>query len=185
MLTEEDDALAMFNKLMTMETFSLLDDESQCYKRSDLHLYEMYQTRLLRVDIGLSSRGDPLQRMIHKWLRALRYRRLSSKFKKDEEIAEERNEQYPSPAKHSYQNTVFLAEIISRFLVALFGSVFMVVPLVMISYQERQEAHLITVAIWIIAFSLLVSVVMKVSNQATMGVVAAYAAILSVFVSNS
>ena len=128
MLKKKDDALAMFNKLMTMETFSLLDDESQCYQRNDLTLYEMYQTRLLRVDIGLSSRGDPLQRMIHKWLRALRYRSLSSKFRKDAETAE-RNEQYSSPAKNSYQNTVFLAEIISRFLVALFGSVFMVVPL--------------------------------------------------------
>ena len=118
----KDDALAMFNKLMTMETFSLLDDESQCYKRSDLQIYEMYQTRLLCVVIGLSSRGDPLQRMIHKWLRALRYRSLSYKFKNDEEVAEQRNKQHPSPAKHSYQNTVFLAEIISRFLVALFGS---------------------------------------------------------------
>jgi hypothetical protein len=140
----------------------------------------------VRVDIGLSSRGDPLQRPIHKCLRALRYRSFVSKFQGDEEIAEEGSgQQHPSPAKRSYQNTIFLAEIISRFLVALFAGIFMVTPLVMISYQERQGAHLITVAIWIIAFSLLVSVVMKVSNQATMGVVAAYAAILSVFVSNS
>ena len=65
---EKYDALAMLNKLMRMETFSFVDDESQCYKRSDLHLYEMYQTRLLRVDVGLSSGGDPLQLMIHKWL---------------------------------------------------------------------------------------------------------------------
>lgn len=170
---------------MTMETFSLLDDESQCHKRNDLHLYQLYHTRLLRVDIGLSSRGDPLQRLIHKWLRAIRYRSLSSKFRKDEETAEERIEQHPTPIKFSYQNTVFLAEIISRFLVALVGGIFMVIPLVMISHQERQSAHLITVAIWIIAFSLLVSIVMKVSNQATLGVVAAYSAILSVFVSNS
>ena len=170
---------------MTMETFSLLDDESQCYKRNDLHLYEMYHTRLLRVDIGLSSRGDPLQRMIHKWLRALRYRSLLFKFRTDEEIAEGENKQHSSPAQHSYQNTIFLAEILYRFLVALFGSIFMVVPLVMISYQERKVAHLISVAIWIIAFSFVVSIVMKLSNQATMGIVAAYAAILSVFVSNS
>ena len=52
MLTKKDDALAMFNKLMTMETFSLLDDESQCYNRSDLNLHEIYQTKLLRADIG-------------------------------------------------------------------------------------------------------------------------------------
>lgn len=60
----------------------------------------------------------------------------------------------------------------------------MILPLVMLSYQQNRRDHLITISIWIIVFSLLVSIAMEVSSQATMGVVAAYTAILSVFMSN-
>jgi hypothetical protein len=52
-----DEALAAFNNIMTMETFSLLDDEQQASLRDDLSLYEAHKTRLLRVDLGTRPFG--------------------------------------------------------------------------------------------------------------------------------
>jgi len=68
-----------------METFSLIDDERQCSKRNDLHPYEIYHTRLIRVDLGPRSTQDPFHRDIHMNLRALRYWIISSKVKTDAE----------------------------------------------------------------------------------------------------
>ncbi|EQL01790.1 hypothetical protein OCS_02490 [Ophiocordyceps sinensis CO18] len=62
---------------MSMDTFSLLDDEQQCGMRTDLSLHEMYKTRLLRVDQRPRTRQDPLQRSIHRLLRLCRYLRMS------------------------------------------------------------------------------------------------------------
>jgi len=183
LLKEYDDALVAFSTIMAMETFSLIDDERQSSERTDLHPYEIYKSRLVRVDLGPRSLQDPFQRHIHKCLRAFRYWSLSRKSTRDEEQVDEPNNN--SQHKWSYQNTIFLAEVITRFLVALAAGVFMVIPLVTVSYQESLKAHLVTISIWILVFSLLVSTTMKTSNQATIGVSATYAAILSVFVSNS
>jgi hypothetical protein len=56
---------------------------------------------------------------------------------RDEENVDK--ETHASSHKWSYQNTIFLAEAITRFLVALVAGVFRVVPLVMVSYQESTE----------------------------------------------
>jgi len=85
----------------------------------------------------------------------------------------------------SYQNNILVADVLSRFLVALVAGAFMVLPLVMVSYQDTQKTHLITISIWIVVFALLASTMLKTSGIATMGAIAAYAAILSVFVSNN
>jgi hypothetical protein len=68
-----DEALAAFNNIMTMETFSLLDDEQHASLRDDLSLYEAHKTRLLRMDVGTRSRTDPFQRWLYKYLRAFWY----------------------------------------------------------------------------------------------------------------
>jgi hypothetical protein len=114
-----------------METFSLMDDECQSNERTDLHPCEMYKTRLLRVDLGPRSLQDPFQRHIHKILHAVRYWSLSRKLIRDEENVDKETD---ASHKWSYQNTIFLAEFITRFLVALVAGVFMVVPLVMVLY---------------------------------------------------
>ena len=61
----------------------------------------------------------------------------------------------------------------------------MVLPLVLVTYQTTKRKHLITISVWIIGFSLLISATLRSSNLATIGAVAAYAADLSVFVSNN
>ena len=168
---------------MAMETFSLIDDEAQSRERNDLHPYEMYKTRLVRADLGTRATHDPFRRGIQKALQRLQYWRIWSKVKKDEEQG---NIGHSSPKSKtiSYQNTALLADILSRMLVSLIAGIFMVLPLVLVSYQTTKRDHLITISVWIVGFSLLVSATLRSSNLATIGAVAAYAAVLSVFVSN-
>jgi hypothetical protein len=71
-----------------------------------------------------------------------------------------------------------------RVLVAVAANVFIVVPLAILSSQSSKGTQLITISVWIVFFSFLVSIFFKASNQATVAVIAAYAAVLSVFISN-
>jgi hypothetical protein len=166
---------------MTMETFSLLDDEKQSSLRDDLSLYEIDKTRLLRVDLGTQARKDPFQRWLHKYLRAFRYWRLSRKSQNntkglDSLVGERR--QWP------YQNTILIAEIIGRVVTATLTAVFLVAPLAILSRELSKDIQLVVVAVWIFVLSFLVSLFFKVSNFEMMAVSAVYAAVLSVFVSN-
>ena len=54
--------------------------------------------------------------------------------------------------------------------------------LVILNYQEKKGLHLLTVSVYTIVFSMLVSLASKTSNQETMASAAAYAALLAVFV---
>ena len=176
-----DEALAAFNNIMTMETFSLLDDEKQSSLRDDLSLYEIHKTRLLRVDLGTRARTDPFQRWLHKYLRAFRYWRLSSKVKNAG------TERGPAANQHlgsSYQNTILIADIIGRITTALLTAVFLIAPLAILSYQSSKNVQLIVISVCILVLSFLVSLSLKVSSFEMMAIAAAYAAVLSVFVSN-
>ena len=176
-----DEALAAFNNIMTMETFSLLDDEKQSSLRDDLSLYEIHKTRLLRVDLGTRARTDPFQRWLHKYLRAFRYWRLSSK------IENAGTERGPAANQHlgsSYQNTILIADIIGRITTALLTAVFLIAPLAILSYQSSKNVQLIVISVCILVLSFLVSLFLKVSSFEMMAIAAAYAAVLSVFVSN-
>lgn len=176
-----DEALAAFNNVMTMETFSLLDDEKQTSLRDDLSLYEAYKTRLLRVDRGTRSRTDPFQRWLHKYLRAFRYWRLSRK-------AQSNTEGLGSVARGqkrwSYQNTILIAEVIGRLTTAALTAVFIIAPLAIMSHESSKSVQLVVVSVCVIILSFLVSLFLRVSSFEIMAVSAGYAAVLSVFVSN-
>lgn len=182
LLRTYDDALASFNKLMAMETFSLIDDEGQSRERTDLHPYEKYRTRLVRADLGTRATHDPFRLIIHKALRRFQYRRTYGAVTADEEGGTIKHTSQDGKSL-SYQNTALIAETLSRIFTSLMAGAFMVLPLVMVSYQTRKRDHLITISIWIVTFSLLVSATLRASNLTTIGVVATYAAVLSVFVS--
>lgn len=181
-LGQKDEALAAFNSIMTMETFSLLDDEKQSSLRDDLSLYEMHKTRLLRVDLGTRARTDPFQRWLHKYLRAFRYWRLSRKSQNNN--IEGLDSFAEGHRQWSYQNTILIAEIIGRVVTAALTAVFLVAPLAILSHESSKDIQLVVVAVWILVLSFLVSLFLKVSSFEMMAVSAAYAAVLSVFVSN-
>jgi hypothetical protein len=178
---QTDDALAAFNNIMTMETFSLLDDEKQSRLRHDLTLHEIHKTRLLRVDLGTRARTDPFQRWLHKYLRAFRYWRLSRKAENDEEGFRSFAGQGRT---WSYQNTILIADVIGRVTTAGLTAAFLVAPLAILSHVSSRSTQLIVVSVCILVLVFLVSLFLKVSSFETMAASAAYAAVLSVFVSN-
>ena len=183
-----DEGLVSFNQIMMMETFALADNSWQASLRSGNHNpYEMYKTRLVRVDtMGRSRSGDLLRRSLRKHLRAfwffIRFRG---------QHAHQTQSSYCSAAelesnlKRSFQNTSRLADVITRFLVALIAGTFLVIPLVVLSHQSSNQAHLVTISIFIILFSFLMSLLTRATNEETMAASAAYAAVLSVFFSNN
>ncbi|KAF2647203.1 hypothetical protein K491DRAFT_699779 [Lophiostoma macrostomum CBS 122681] len=124
---------------MTMEKFSLLDDEKQSSLRDDLNLYEVYKTRLLRVGLGTRSRTDPFQRRLHRYLRTFRYWRLSRKSQDNDEglgsFAGGRRQ-------WSYQNTILIAEIIGRATTAALTAVFLIAPLAILSHHSSKDIQL-------------------------------------------
>ncbi|RYN99878.1 hypothetical protein AA0121_g13462 [Alternaria tenuissima] len=181
LIKEYNEALAAFNNIMTMETFSLLDDEQHASLRDDLSLYEAHKTRLLRVDLGTRSRTDPFQRWLHKYLRAFRYWRLSRKARSNSESL---GSVASRQQRWSYQNTILIAEVIGRVTTAALTAVFIIAPLAIMSHESSKNIQLIVVSVCIIILSFLVSLFLKVSSFEMMAVSAGYAAVLSVFVSN-
>ena len=173
---------------MLMETFALADNSWLANLRSDdQNAYEMYKTRLVRVDAaGRMRSGDVLRRILRKYLRAFWF---FIRFQGHH--ARDKHRSYPSAIdleshlKRSYQKTSRLADMITRFLVALIAGGFLVVPLVILAHQSSSEAHLITVSVCIVLFSFFVSLLTQASNEETMVASAAYAAVLSVVFSNN
>ena len=125
--------------------------------------------------MGPRLRQDPFVRRIHGLLRRLCYLKLS---KRNRPTCKDEDEHW------SHQNTIMIAEIAGRFIMAIVTAIFLVVPLAVLSNLARKDIQLTVISICIVLFSFLVSALLKVTNLEMMIVSAAYAAILSVFVSN-
>jgi hypothetical protein len=72
--------------------------------------------------------------------------------------------------------------MIASFLVAMLACVSLVVPSVLLSYQETKKTQFLRVSVCIMVFSLLIGLASKASNQKTMTAATAHAAVLAVFV---
>lgn len=177
---EPDEAVIAFNTIMSMDTFALLDDEKQCSLRTDITLYEMYKTRLIRVDQTPRTRQDPLQRSIHQLLRRFRYLRISQATQNSiEGIGSAGTNQ-----AWSSQNAALISDIISRIIIGVVTTIFLIAPLIALSYEPRKGIQIGIISTCIVVFACLVSVMLRASNLEMMIVTAAYAAIIAVFVSN-
>ncbi|KAG4429441.1 hypothetical protein IFR05_015072 [Cadophora sp. M221] len=179
-----DDGLAAFNKVMNMETFSLIDDQHQLHLKTDLNLREIFKTRLVIVDSSQKPQ-DPLHQKIHECLQNFRYWRLSRQEVYDVEKADSPPRKPESRHRSTHQDSNCLAEWSARFVVALVASLLLVVPLVILTFQSNKKLQLVTVLISILVFSLVLSTSMKTANFQTVTAVAAYAAVVSVFVSGA
>lgn len=165
---------------MGMETSSLIDDEQHASLRKDRTAHQMYHTRLLRVDLGQRLRKDPMERFVRRCLYYFRYRQLSRWWAKDTESVKNTR----IHGKKAYQNTVLIAEVISRFFMTGLVGIFVVIPLATLPYQKSKEVQLGVIAACVVTFSCLVSAFLKVSSVEMMMVTTAYGAILTVFMSN-
>lgn len=166
---------------MSMDTFSLLDDEKQCCARPNLSLGEMHKTRLVRVDQSPRNRQDPLQRLIHKLLRHFRYLRIS----RSSQGNVENGSSIVANSHLSSQNTALIADVFSRIIIAVAAAIFLTAPLAALSHEPRKSVQIAVISVCIVVFSALVSITLRASNLEMLVVSAAYAAIISVFVSNS
>ncbi|KFA82008.1 hypothetical protein S40288_11334 [Stachybotrys chartarum IBT 40288] len=177
LLQKYDEALMAFSSIMAMETVSLLDDGKQSSLQTDLTMYEKYNTRLIRADIGARSRIDPFQRWLHKRLRAFRYWRIVNK-QDDPESSTASTQGY-----WVRQNTVLIANIVGRVTAAIMASSFLVAPLAILSPQPIEASQLALVCIFVVLFATVITAMWRVSSYEMMAVSAAYAAVLSVFMS--
>ena len=186
-----DEALAAFNRIMTMETFSLADNTTQAVRRTDLHTYEKFKTRMLRVDLPL-QRGsrDPIQHYVRKGLRRLWYFWFVSKVDAGDSGDAERGRRNSTSRllaswERTYQNTARVAEIFTRFSIALIAGACLICPLIILSSAQSQESRLITVIVCVAIFCFVISLLSKASNYEAMAASAAYATVLTVFLSNN
>ncbi|KAH8898112.1 hypothetical protein GQ53DRAFT_742268 [Thozetella sp. PMI_491] len=72
-----------------------------------------------------------------------------------------------------------------RFGIAFTGGAFLVVPMIIMVLDPSQTKSLVTVSAFVVLFSLLLSLVVRVSNVETLVSTATYAAVLVVFVGTS
>ena len=170
-----------------METFALADNIDQSCSRQDFHAYEKFKTRLLRVDLPpRHSSRDPIQHFLRKLLRRFWYILNLWKLRADDE---EQGRMGPLSRMmanwdRTYQNTSRIAETVTRFVIAMITGAALVVPLVVLSHQDSPESRLLVVILFVSIFCLFLSLLSKASNYETMAASAAYAAVLTVFVSN-
>ncbi|KAK3297416.1 uncharacterized protein B0H64DRAFT_440882 [Chaetomium fimeti] len=83
------------------------------------------------------------------------------------------------PIQH--QITGFV-DYLSRLLVTILASLFLIVPMVVLSYVEPKWARLLSASLFVLLFAVYVSLVSKGSNQEMVMCSAAYAAVIVVFV---
>jgi Ca2+/Na+ antiporter len=83
-----------------------------------------------------------------------------------------------------YQSTILIAEVIRRVVTAVLITAFLIAPLSISSHESSKDIQLTLVAVWILVLSFVVSLFLKISSFEMTAVSAAYAAVLSVSVSN-
>lgn len=91
--------------------------------------------------------------------------------------------QKPNPVQIGNSKSVSIpVEFFTRLILALVSCSLLIAPLAILSFQSKRTAHLVTVAVSTVVFSLLVSLVSKSSNSEIMAAAAGYTAVLVVFV---
>ena len=171
-----------------MDKFSLADNTTLSASKDGLCADEKFKTRMLRIDQPLRQHSrDPLSHYLRKGLRRLWFYVHSSKLRSADEEKAKKGPSSKALAswERSYQNTARLAEIVTRFSIAFLAGGSLIGPLAVLSQLQTQESRLTIVAVCITVFCLVVSLLSKASNHEAVAASAAYAAVLSVFVSNS
>ncbi|KAF7876956.1 uncharacterized protein EAF02_008176 [Botrytis sinoallii] len=173
LLREYDEAILNFNNISRLQTIALSDCGRLSAIRDDITIKEMYKTRLMRVTHACGSRACGFGS------------HTPSAAPMSAQILSSERSPMTSGVSQRYQNTITIADIMARFLFACVAGASLVFPLVILSYQERLHTRLLTISLCIIVFAIVVSLAAPASNQAIMGTAAAYAAVLSVYVSTS
>lgn len=73
-------------------------------------------------------------------------------------------------------------ERIARFIVAMVGALFILVPVIVMSIDQSKTKSLVTTSAAVLLFAVVCSVSLRTENDQTLGATAGYAAVLTVFV---
>jgi hypothetical protein len=88
--------------------------------------------------------------------------------------------------EHPFLSDVFFlsqnAEVIIRVLVSAVAAIFLLAPMFALSYIDRKGYRLLTTALFVLCFAVVVPVSSTAKNQEIIVAIAAYAAVLVVFV---
>jgi len=84
-----------------------------------------------------------------------------------------------------YQHTLLIATFVCRIGVALVTAAFLVIPMALLPSASQKGTQILAVSIRAIIFTGFGSLLMRTSNLELMQILAAYAAILSMFISNA
>ena len=173
-----------------METFTLSNNRWQFNTRENTNSYEVFKSRLVRVDLPRRTGSrDILRHYLQKSLRAIwffaYFRQASGSSVSHIPPSESPSVLERNSSKQSYQNTAQLVDFLTRFIVAISSCAFLVVPLATLSTARSHNAQLALISVFIVLFCLLISSLSKASNQEIMTASAAYAAVLVVFLAAS
>jgi Ca2+/Na+ antiporter len=83
-----------------------------------------------------------------------------------------------------YQNSILIAEVLGRALIAIVIATFLVAPLIALSIPSLKSKQLAVISVCILVFSFFVAVALRISNLEMIAISAAYAAVLSALWSN-
>lgn len=75
-----------------------------------------------------------------------------------------------------------LVEKLARFIVAMTGALFILVPMYIMALHQSQTNNLVTTTVAVVLFALTSSIMLRTTNDQTLAVTAGYAAVLMVFV---
>jgi hypothetical protein len=141
-------------------------------------------------DSGTSGGSiDPVRRLLHSWLpkrwtaphveaKKLRHLQRAFSFSTSPQDAVRELPKLPS-------DVAPYVERLARFLIAVLGGAFLLVPIIIMSFTNSQNWRLVISSIAVLAFSCFLSFTSRTSNQEILGGAAAYAAVLVVFVGSA
>ena len=75
-----------------------------------------------------------------------------------------------------------VVEIIARLIVAMVGALFILVPTIVMSFDQSRTKSLVTTSVAVLLFAIVCSVSLRTENDQTLAATAGYAAVLMVFV---
>jgi hypothetical protein len=106
----------------------------------------------------------------------------------NEQAFEDRTPEVHRKSKELFEGRPYAINIsttvdsIARILMALLAGLFLLTPMVALSYINSKEFSLITTCLFVVVFAIVLSLASKASNQEVITATAAYAAVLVVFV---
>jgi hypothetical protein len=98
--------------------------------------------------------------------------------------SKEEKELLPSNFKSNYipRDVSPAMEKLARFIIAMFGAVSILVPMIIMSFHRSRGKALITTSVAVVLFACCCSLTLRTANDQTLAATAGYATVLMVFV---